>query len=187
MAPVDADGDADMAPAGDEPAAPGDARREASAGAPVGAPAGGPGTLAEGAAVVAPAEGAPAEGADADPAGPPAISVQFRWGSQVFKRTEELRCGRRVYKSRGTLDGKGGLTLAYSSCRLTGSWELGSESGGCLYFMESDAMTPSALIGNLQWARHPSGTCFITIMQSAADAELGGWVDQPLLAMESMW
>mmetsp|Transcript_84770 Transcript_84770/g.263727 ORF Transcript_84770/g.263727 Transcript_84770/m.263727 type:complete len:159 (-) Transcript_84770:14-490(-) len=133
------------------------------------------------------AEG-PREGAfvgDALP-GPPAVTVQFRWGIQTFQRTERMQCGRYVYQARGSVDGKGGLTLGYSE-QGGGSWELGSSSGGCLYSFQTNAVTPAALVGNHPWERRAGGgTSHIIVMQSAA-TESGGWIDPALLAFDKKW
>merc|ERR1719282_1577530 len=81
-----------------------------------------------------------------------AVTVQFRWGTQVFYRTETVQCNRFVYKSRGTVDGKGGLILGYSDSD-GGQWQLGSGSGGCLYRFRSAAESPAELIGDHPWER----------------------------------
>eukprot|EP00415_Alexandrium_ostenfeldii_P003001 UN3001 len=122
----------------------------------------------------------------AAPLGPPAVTVEFMWGCQTFRRTEKTQCGRFVYKARGTVDGRGGLELSYSE-HGGGSWELGSESGGCLYRYRTDGDTPSVLVGNLQWSRRSGGTIYVTLMQSAASSENGGWVDPALLAFHRKW
>eukprot|EP00435_Cladocopium_sp_Y103_P034819 s505_g9.t1 len=44
---------------------------------------------------------------------PDLVTVEFRWGTETFFRTEDRTHGRYVYRSRGTLDGKGGLRLQY--------------------------------------------------------------------------
>ncbi|CAK0822184.1 unnamed protein product [Prorocentrum cordatum] len=115
--------------------------------------------------------------------GPPALQVQFAWAAQLFQRTEVLSFGRHVYRTRGSLDGLGGLTLSYSM-RQGGSWELGSPSGGCLYHFRSDAETPTVLVGCHPWSRVPSGVCHITVGQRAEVEELCGWVDPGLFALE---
>mmetsp|Transcript_86933 Transcript_86933/g.243633 ORF Transcript_86933/g.243633 Transcript_86933/m.243633 type:complete len:194 (+) Transcript_86933:179-760(+) len=120
--------------------------------------------------------------------GPPAVTVQFMWGTQTFYRTGVLQSGRCVYKARGTLDGKGGLTLGYREAAAgeqCGRWELGSVSGGCLYRLKSDASTPSEFVGNLPWERSYGGTVHVTVMQSAQTT--CGYVDPGLLAFDSLW
>mmetsp|Transcript_11929 Transcript_11929/g.32752 ORF Transcript_11929/g.32752 Transcript_11929/m.32752 type:complete len:158 (-) Transcript_11929:99-572(-) len=117
--------------------------------------------------------------------GPSAVTVQFRWGVETFKRTDRVQCGRFVYKARGSVDGRGGLELSYSE-HGGGSWELGGSSGGCLYRILTNAATPAALIGSQEWARTSGGTCHIIVMQSAA-TESGGWIDPALLAFDQRW
>merc|ERR1719203_1466454 len=107
--------------------------------------------------------------------GPGGVTVQFMWGSQTFSRTDALQEGRYIYKARGTVDGKGGLTLCYSD-RNGGSWELGSDSGGCLYYFETRAETPEGLVGHRQWTRRTGGSTWLVVMQSASTGS-GGWID----------
>merc|ERR1712151_32535 len=78
--------------------------------------------------------------------GPDAVTVQFRWGVETFKRTDVVQSGRYVYKSRTTLDGRGGLTLGYKEddSGIPAHWALGSGSGGTLYRLENDGATPAA-------------------------------------------
>lgn len=128
---------------------------------------------------------------------PPAvITVQFRWAAQTFHRSDAVNCNRHVYRSRGALDGKGGLVLQYNDSVEHGKcWELGSLSGGVLYRLPSEATSPAGFIGNLPWNRTGGGTCYVTVMRknmaaTAADAaidEVVGWVEPRLLAAESLW
>mmetsp|Transcript_18389 Transcript_18389/g.53430 ORF Transcript_18389/g.53430 Transcript_18389/m.53430 type:complete len:168 (-) Transcript_18389:171-674(-) len=137
----------------------------------------------------APQEAGAAEGPEGPPAeasgGPPAVTVQFIWGTETFRRTDRVECGRFVYKTRGTVDGKGGLILGYAE-HEGGCWELGSISGGCLYRFQTDAKTPAGLVGCRPWTRRSGGgTCNIVVMQRAA--ETNGWVDPALLAFDRRW
>mmetsp|Transcript_30761 Transcript_30761/g.56076 ORF Transcript_30761/g.56076 Transcript_30761/m.56076 type:complete len:227 (+) Transcript_30761:37-717(+) len=118
--------------------------------------------------------------------GPPIVTVQFKWGVETFTQTDIIECERFVYRSRGSLDGRGGLKLSYSAPvdgATTGCWQLGSPSGGVLYRIENDGMTPAALLGNLPWKRAYGGVVHITVMRKTEEAqESAGWIDPPLLA-----
>mmetsp|Transcript_27043 Transcript_27043/g.58880 ORF Transcript_27043/g.58880 Transcript_27043/m.58880 type:complete len:166 (-) Transcript_27043:573-1070(-) len=114
---------------------------------------------------------------------PPAVTVQFAWGRSTFLKQDTSVGGRPVYQAKGSLDGKGGLTLKYNPEREKGAWEIASQSGGCLYFLESDSAHPGAHIGHHPWSRVPRGVCHLTLMQSAL-TPAGGWVDPELLAYE---
>mmetsp|Transcript_87159 Transcript_87159/g.247132 ORF Transcript_87159/g.247132 Transcript_87159/m.247132 type:complete len:172 (+) Transcript_87159:154-669(+) len=119
------------------------------------------------------------------PGVPPAVTVQFMWGTQTFQRSEDVQGGRPVYRARGTVDGKPGLTLSYGE-HGGGAWELGSNSGGCLYRIHTDAMSPGAFIGRQPWERVYGGTIYVTVMQSAP-TDSGGWIDPALLAFDKEW
>merc|ERR1712110_359480 len=108
-------------------------------------------------------------------------------------------------KTRGTVDGKGGLTLSYREPAATaatgtddagsgkplsssgvGWWELGSKSGGCLYRHTTSATTPASLVGNLPWERSYGGAIHIPVMISAKP-DGGGWIDPGILAFDQQW
>eukprot|EP00928_Gymnodinium_smaydae_P008462 TRINITY_DN13083_c0_g4_i1.p1 TRINITY_DN13083_c0_g4~~TRINITY_DN13083_c0_g4_i1.p1 ORF type:complete len:196 (-),score=39.54 TRINITY_DN13083_c0_g4_i1:180-722(-) len=126
-----------------------------------------------------------ADNANASTGGPPAVTVQFMWGTQTFHRTDTQQSGRHVYRARGTLDGKGGLTLAYreseSEESAPGFWELGNSSGSCLYRLRTAALTPSELIGTMPWERSVGGGSVNIVMMQSVSVESGGWVDPGLL------
>eukprot|EP00929_Paragymnodinium_shiwhaense_P026766 TRINITY_DN15833_c0_g1_i1.p1 TRINITY_DN15833_c0_g1~~TRINITY_DN15833_c0_g1_i1.p1 ORF type:complete len:115 (-),score=19.01 TRINITY_DN15833_c0_g1_i1:63-407(-) len=110
--------------------------------------------------------------------------VQFMWGAQEFRRTGVVQCGRYLFKARGTVDGKGGLTLGYSE-DSGGCWELGSPSGGTLYRIKTDAASPAGFLGQQKWQRKAGGPdIYVTIMQRSVEQDLEGWIDPQLLAME---
>mmetsp|Transcript_29515 Transcript_29515/g.57912 ORF Transcript_29515/g.57912 Transcript_29515/m.57912 type:complete len:149 (-) Transcript_29515:71-517(-) len=117
---------------------------------------------------------------------PPAVTVQFRWGIETFRRTEDQQGGRFVYKAKGSVDGRGGLRLAYGE-KNGGCWELGNSAGNCQYRLRSDAQSPGDFIGYQAWERAAGGgECWITVMKSAA-TDNGGWVDPALLAFDKQF
>eukprot|EP00811_Abedinium_folium_P008252 NODE_17624_length_933_cov_10.362283.p2 GENE.NODE_17624_length_933_cov_10.362283~~NODE_17624_length_933_cov_10.362283.p2 ORF type:complete len:224 (-),score=64.90 NODE_17624_length_933_cov_10.362283:262-846(-) len=129
------------------------------------------------------------------PPGPEAFSVQLMWGVETMTRQPYARCGRFVYKSRGSVDGRGGIELSYAAGGqggeggegdAGGSWEIGGPSSGCLYRIRSDALTPQALIGRLPWTRSYGGVIYLTLVVSAA-TQSGGWIDPQLLAFNKKW
>mmetsp|Transcript_28056 Transcript_28056/g.74130 ORF Transcript_28056/g.74130 Transcript_28056/m.74130 type:complete len:182 (-) Transcript_28056:76-621(-) len=119
-------------------------------------------------------------------ADPQAVSVQFPWGTDTFRATPEEKCGRFVYKTRGSIDGKGGLTLSFTD-EHGGCWELGG-STGTLYRRHGVDRSPSELIGYNEWQRSVGGgIIWITVMRSASSSTTGGWIDPALLAFDRKW
>eukprot|EP00931_Biecheleriopsis_adriatica_P120235 TRINITY_DN95350_c0_g1_i1.p1 TRINITY_DN95350_c0_g1~~TRINITY_DN95350_c0_g1_i1.p1 ORF type:complete len:179 (+),score=25.58 TRINITY_DN95350_c0_g1_i1:38-574(+) len=118
--------------------------------------------------------------------GPAVMKVQFRWAVETFLRTDRMEHGRFVYRSRGSLDGKGGLQLSYQKKPdlpdgFEGAWEISSSAGKCLYRLACDGDTPTALVGSRPWARSYGGECNIVVMQSTQE-DVVGWVEGGLAA-----
>ncbi|CAE7939528.1 unnamed protein product, partial [Symbiodinium sp. KB8] len=94
--------------------------------------------------------------------------------------------GRHVYRSRGALDGKGGLRLQYEKSETAGAWEITSSAGRCLYRLKGNAASPADFIGRRSWDRSYGGECVLVVMQKAeADVEPGGWIEGGLLALDT--
>merc|ERR1712107_850143 len=103
-------------------------------------------------------------------------------GTETMKRTKQVRCGRYVYKSRGSLDGRGGIELSYND-ENNGCWEIGGPSSGCLYRLEAKCVTPEGILGDRIWTRSYGGDIHIIICVSVA-TDNGGWIDPALLCFD---
>mmetsp|Transcript_9406 Transcript_9406/g.17044 ORF Transcript_9406/g.17044 Transcript_9406/m.17044 type:complete len:154 (-) Transcript_9406:85-546(-) len=120
---------------------------------------------------------------------PEVVKVQFMWAVETFRRTDAEESGRPVYRSRGSLDGHGGLRLRYNSQHSSGCWEIGGSSGP-LYRMDTAASSPLSFVGKCQWKRvHGGRPIFITVgVSHTAEAdEPSGWIEPALLAQERKW
>ncbi|CAL1163407.1 unnamed protein product [Cladocopium goreaui] len=125
---------------------------------------------------------------------PDLVTVEFRWGTETFFRTEDRTHGRYIYRSRGTLDGKGGLRLQYQMSkseideRDDSGWEICGSQGKCLYRLQTDAASPGDFLGSQTWARGDRSSITLVVMQKArADIEPGGWIEGGLLAFDRRW
>ncbi|CAE8590862.1 unnamed protein product [Polarella glacialis] len=114
--------------------------------------------------------------------GPPEVTVQFRWAVETFRRTDLVEGARVVYRSRGTVDGKGGLKLSYQE--TTAAWEVSSSSGGCLYRLPGNFASPADFVGSRSWQRSYGGECNLIVMQKVHVEEDSGWLEPGLLAFD---
>ncbi|CAK9033908.1 unnamed protein product [Durusdinium trenchii] len=124
-----------------------------------------------------------------DVEGPAVVTVQFRWATETFLRTEDRAHGRHIYRSRGTLDGKGGLRLQYQKSESeNGGWEISGSQGKCLYRLITDAESPADFLGSQTWARAFGEPTQLVVMQKhRAEIEPGGWIEPGLLAFDRSW
>lgn len=97
--------------------------------------------------------------------GPQFLTFHFSWGSQEFRRTDDVREGRYMYRSCGHISDDNSFMLSYSNAK-GGCWEVATVStvsSGCLYRKWSDANSPEALVGRQVWEDCSGATTYLAM------------------------
>jgi len=94
---------------------------------------------------------------------PQAVIVTFEWGTQTLVHSAgDCKESRPVYRASQDIGAWEGLTLSFVE---GGSWELGSDAGGCLYRLRRDSF-----LGCRTWAPASGGSCQLTIADRGSAA-----------------
>eukprot|EP00933_Yihiella_yeosuensis_P065366 TRINITY_DN69110_c0_g1_i1.p1 TRINITY_DN69110_c0_g1~~TRINITY_DN69110_c0_g1_i1.p1 ORF type:complete len:229 (-),score=34.70 TRINITY_DN69110_c0_g1_i1:86-673(-) len=95
--------------------------------------------------------------------GPSSLIIHFPWGSETFRRCDEVQCKRFIYRCPEAIQGgSGGLILCFQEGD-GGYWEVSGSLSGWLFRRHSKAETPTDLADDGHWIERSGSSIVLRI------------------------